>query len=209
MKKLLIALVIAGTAMSAMAQLLVLDVKIQGIVVDGPAEPMGTPNNEYSIEKGQLKGWLVTYMGSEEWQDAIFIMAEKGGYEQVDDSGVQFFPYQNTEVESETKSVDKGIILMNFGMEFDGMELSATTIGKYIYTETEADEKLSFVTKGAGGLSSEDFDGYIKSAKFKLNAKLTEGINNSGSWEAAEAFMEEFIAKIVKDEVDLDFESLD
>lgn len=184
-----------------MAQFLVLDVKLKGAVIDGPMIK-AMPENQFDIEKGQLKGWIVTYMGDEGWQDAIFVMAEKGWYEQTDEIGVRFRAYQTSGTKSDTKYVEKGILSVDFHIELEDLRFEGITLGKYIHTETEVDEKLFFVTKGAGEVDTE-FDGYINNAKIKVNAKLTAGIN--GEEVDPEEFMEAFIATKVRDEVNLDF----
>jgi len=205
MKKLLIAMIIAGTTMSAMAQMFaVLDVKIKGAVLLEGEEP-----ETMEIDKGGLKGWIITPVEEGSYDGpAIFIEAEKGWYEQLE-CHVAFEAFSNSSFEGDTKHVEKGVASLSFYTEtdIDEMEnviLFNSTLGKFTYTETEGNEKFTMATKGSGIIAYDEMAllGYLNSVKTKVNAKLTAGINAAGD---PEAFLEEALSMIVKDEVDIDF----
>lgn len=203
MKKLLIALLVVGTAMSSMAQMLaVFDVKTKGAV-------LLEDESDMVIGKGRLVGWLIMPVDEGEYQGgAVFVEAEKGWYEQLECT-VMFNAFSNDSVKGATKSVEKGVVVLSFsvGTEIDGMgsaELVNATLGKFVYMETAEQRTFNMVTKGAGVIALDEmiFPGYVSGVKTKVNKKLTQGANES---EDAEAFLEEALSEKVKTEVDLDF----
>lgn len=207
MKKLLVALLIAGTTLSALGQtFVVLDVKMKGAVL------LEGEESDTVIEKGGLKGWLIMPFENSYEGDAVFVEAEKGWYEQLECS-VMFEAFSNDSPKGDAKQVEKGVAVLSFFVEteIDDMEtalLVNATLGKYVYTEAEDNEKLTMVTKGAGIIAYDEMLllGYLNGVKTKVNQKLTAGANEA---EDAEAFLEEALSKIVKDEVDLDFTVFD
>lgn len=196
---------IAGTAVSAMAQMFaVLDVKIKGALL-----LEGEESETMEIDKGGLKGWLIAPIEEGSYDGpAIFIEAEKGWYDQLECS-VMFEAFLNSSLKGNTKHVEKGVVSLSFFIEteineMDGVVFVSSTLGKFIYTETEDSEKFSMVTKGAGIIAYDEMAllGYLNQVKTKVNKKLTMGLNESGD---PELFLEEALSKIVKTEVDLDF----
>lgn len=189
MKKLIASLVGALLSVSAMAvDYEVYDVKIGGRVVEEDFDGV-------RVSSGKLTGWLVYDYDS---GASTIIVLEKGYYAQGESSFESYW-YDGVVSESDTKATGKGISEMWFEIAIDdiGIVIDGIALGKYSFSVDYVKDTYTWSDsdKGAGSIVFDDYyGGYANKVQFKLNTKLTEGMNASSD---PEAYMEDQVSSAV------------